>query len=142
MDGRGFLFGTGSEPDIFLLRGSGGTGRRARLRIWWGNPSGFESRLSHLAPHHLRRSAPQHLLRICSEPVIQCAGVTVTTSPDYRGAGRLGAHSHELEQPGNNPTHSLQGRDPRKDRGFFFFPRRDQNACFTRSANRNFFRAS
>ena len=28
--------------------GSGGIGRRAGLRIQWGNPSGFESRLSHL----------------------------------------------------------------------------------------------
>src|SRR5262249_17063271 len=31
-----------SEP-----RGRGGTGRRAGLRILWGNPSGFDSRRSH-----------------------------------------------------------------------------------------------
>jgi hypothetical protein len=30
--------------------GSGGIGRRAGLRIQWGNPSGFESRLSHEMP--------------------------------------------------------------------------------------------
>ena len=30
------------------IRGSGGIGRRAGLRIQWGNPSGFESRLSHV----------------------------------------------------------------------------------------------
>ena len=30
------------------LSGSGGTGRRAGLRIQWGNPWGFESPLSHL----------------------------------------------------------------------------------------------
>ena len=31
------------------IRGSGGIGRRAGLRIQWGNPCGFESRLSHSA---------------------------------------------------------------------------------------------
>ena len=33
------------------IRGSGGIGRRAGLRIQWGNPSGFESRLSHGVSH-------------------------------------------------------------------------------------------
>src|SRR5690348_12642365 len=30
-----------------LSRAAGGTGRRARLRGVWGNPSGFESRVAH-----------------------------------------------------------------------------------------------
>jgi hypothetical protein len=30
---------------------SGGIGRRTRLRIWRGNPWGFESPLSHQSPH-------------------------------------------------------------------------------------------
>src|SRR5690348_9859438 len=36
-------------------RAAGGTGRRARLRGVWGNPSGFESR----AAHHLEARGPE-----------------------------------------------------------------------------------
>jgi hypothetical protein len=43
---------TASQLVAYVSRESGGTGRRAGLRILWGNPSGFESRLS----HHLRLS--------------------------------------------------------------------------------------
>ncbi len=34
---------------IFYIKtwASGGTGRRARLRIWWGNPWRFKSSLAH-----------------------------------------------------------------------------------------------
>jgi hypothetical protein len=34
-----------------IFRECGGIGRRARLRIWWGNPCEFESRLSHHRIH-------------------------------------------------------------------------------------------
>src|SRR4026207_145117 len=39
------------NPPLYLTpRERGGTGRRAGLRILWGNPSGFDSRRSHLYP--------------------------------------------------------------------------------------------
>src|SRR5579864_2429303 len=39
-----------------LSRAAGGTGRRARLRGVWGNPSGFESRVAHHAFRTANRS--------------------------------------------------------------------------------------
>jgi hypothetical protein len=42
------LAGSKTEAIFNRLCGSGGIGRRAGLRIQWGNPSGFESRLSHI----------------------------------------------------------------------------------------------
>ena len=39
--------GDRSDRPVFVFCGSGGIGRRAGLRIQWGNPWGFESPLSH-----------------------------------------------------------------------------------------------
>ncbi len=38
---------TGSISLLFHLCEGGGTGRRARFRIWWDFPCGFKSRPSH-----------------------------------------------------------------------------------------------
>ncbi len=38
---------TGPHTDRRGTGESGGTGRRARLRIWWSDPWGFKSLLSH-----------------------------------------------------------------------------------------------
>jgi hypothetical protein len=51
--GGGSIIGAGKRASLTgILAGClncecGGIGRRARLRIWWGNPCEFESRLSH-----------------------------------------------------------------------------------------------
>lgn len=50
-------------PYLALTRGSGGIGRRAGLRIQWGNPWGFESPLSHLITV-LSRTAARSTMRL------------------------------------------------------------------------------
>src|SRR5690606_15570989 len=51
-------------------RERGGTGRRAGLRILWGNPSGFDSRRSHLPrpPEGERRGLRLHTYNQVSPP--------------------------------------------------------------------------
>ena len=47
---------------IFYIKtwAGGGTGRRARLRIWWGNPWRFKSSLAHqFDPEYKEKISPE-----------------------------------------------------------------------------------
>jgi hypothetical protein len=67
---------------------SGGTGRRTRLRIWRGDPWGFESPLSH---HHLVPALGRSFLSEVNLAVmaeinssVNQPRINVTNAPDYR----------------------------------------------------------
>ena len=94
-------------------RESGGIGRRARLRIWWGNPWGFESPLSQRAERASRRGGA----RSCHLRVTRLFGVAGTRCTYCGTSNKSGVHPsstttgcHNVSSPGSGRARWLTGR--------------------------------